>query len=90
MKNILPIFVIVTIALTGCESSRYAKSDPLWTVNELTYKYDVLKMEDGNPNSGLIETVKTRLITYDANIDLTIKVSTDSIKTVLNSIAKAN
>lgn len=31
---------------------------------------------------------KTRLITYDANIDLTIKESTDSIKTVLNEIAK--
>lgn len=88
MKNILPIFVIVIIALTGCESSRFAKNDPLWVVNPLTYKYDELRMEDGDYYSGVNENTKTRLITYDANIDLTIKESTDSIKTVLNEIAK--
>ncbi|MBK8343550.1 MAG: DUF4349 domain-containing protein [Bacteroidetes bacterium] len=59
----------------------------MWEVNPLNYLNDKQTI-NGSRTIAEADQPKTRLITYDANIDLTIKESTDSIKTVLNEIAK--
>ena len=40
MKNILPIFVIVTIALTGCVTAKEPGESPMWEVSPVNYLYD--------------------------------------------------
>lgn len=87
MKNIFPIFVIVIITLTGCVSAKEPRESPLWEVSPVNYLYDK-QTQNGYRTIVEADQPKTRLITYDANIDLTIKESTDSIKTILNDIAK--
>ncbi|MBK7443862.1 MAG: DUF4349 domain-containing protein [Chitinophagales bacterium] len=87
MKNIFPIFVILIITLTGCVTAKEPQESPMWEVNPLNYLNDKQTI-NGSRTIAEADQPKTRLITYDANIDLTIKESTDSIKTVLNEIAK--
>ncbi len=87
MKNILPIFVIITIALTGCVTAKEPGESPKWEVSPVNYLYDK-QSENGFRTIAESPQPTTRLITYDANLDLTIKESTDSIKTILTVIAK--